>query len=102
LTPLQSVIQALTGPQAITVGTETARRLLEVGSVNPVKHWLELGILPGEQDERSGRWRIPLAAMLRLQAQQAALAEAGGEELTQEELATLSATRPGTAPWQHD
>ncbi len=52
---LEPVIQALTGPQAITVGTETARRLLGLGSVNTVKHWLELGILPGEREEHSGR-----------------------------------------------
>ena len=97
---LAPVIQALTSPEAATVGTEQARKLLGVRSVNTVKRWIALGILAGHWDERSGRWRIPLADVLRLRRRQAALAAMGGDELTPDELAVLSATAPGAFPWQ--
>ena len=77
-----------------------ARKLLGLRSVNTVKRWIELGILAGTWDERSGRWRIPLAEVLRLRGTQHALAEAGGEDVTAEELETLSAARLGAFPWQ--
>lgn len=97
---LDPIIEALSSPEASTIGTEQARKLLGVRSVNTVKRWIDLGILAGRWDERSGRWQIPLAEALRLRGTQQALAEAGGEDLTQEEIAALSDTRPGTLPWQ--
>jgi hypothetical protein len=97
---LAPVIQALTSPEEATVGTEQARKLLGVRSVNTVKRWIALGILAGRWDERSGRWQLPLADVLRLRGRQAALAAAGGDELTPDELAVLSATTPGAFPWQ--
>jgi Helix-turn-helix domain len=97
---LDPIIRALSSPEESMIGTEQARKLLGVRSVNTVKRWIELGILAGTWDEQSRRWRIPLAEVLRLRGTQQALAEAGGEDLTPEELATLSATRPGTFPWQ--
>ena len=99
-TNLDPIIKALSSSEENTIGTEQARKLLGVRSVNTVKRWLELGILAGQWDERSGRWRIPLADVLRLRGMQQALAEAGGEDLTDDELEALSATRPGTFPWQ--
>jgi hypothetical protein len=96
---LEPVIRALTDAEA-TLGTEQARKLLGVRSVNTVKRWLELGILKGSWDDRSGRWRIPLAEVLRTRDRQAALAGSGGDELTAEELAILSDARPGAYPWQ--
>ena len=69
-------------------------------SVNTVKRWIALGILAGQWDERAGRWRIPLADVLRVRRRQEALAAMGGNELTPDELAVLSATTPGTFPWQ--
>ncbi len=69
-------------------------------SVNTVKRWLELGILAGRWDERSGRWQIPLAEVLRLRGMQRSLAEAEGDDLSTEELEALSTTRSGTFPWQ--
>lgn len=97
---LQPVIQALTSDGEATIGTEQARKLLGVRSVNTVKRWVELGILQGQWDVRSKRWRIPLAEVLRVRNRHEALAGPGGEELTQEELETLSVTRPGAYPWQ--
>jgi hypothetical protein len=97
---LDPIIRALTSPEASIIGTEQARKLLGVRSINTVKRWIELGILAGTWDGRSGRWQIPLAEVLRLRGTQQALAEAGGADLIAEELETLSATRPGTFPWQ--
>lgn len=97
---LQPVIQALTSDGEATIGTEQARKLLGVRSVNTVKRWIELGLLQGQWDVRSKRWRIPLADVLRVRNRHEALAGPGGEELTQEELETLSVTRPGAYPWQ--
>jgi hypothetical protein len=102
VTALDPIIHALSGPEESTIGTEQARRLLGVRSVNTVKRWIELGILAGRWDERSGRWQIPLADALRLRGTQQALAEVGGEDLTDEELHLVSSTRSGTFPWQHD
>ena len=96
---LEPIIHALSGSEESTIGTEHARRLLGVRSVNTVKRWIELGILAGRWDERSGRWQIPLADVLRLRGTQRALADAEGEDLTEEELDLLSSTRPGTFPW---
>lgn len=97
---LAPIIKALSSPEESTIGTEQARKLLGVRSVNTVKRWIELGILAGRWDERSGRWRIPLAEALRLRGTQHALAEAGGEDLTDDEMETLANTRPGTLPWR--
>jgi hypothetical protein len=97
---LDPIIHALSGPDESTIGTEQARRLLGVRSVNTIKRWIELGLLAGRWDERSGRWQIPLADVLRLRGTQHALADAGGEDLTEEEQDLLSSTRPGTFPWQ--
>jgi hypothetical protein len=97
---LDPIIHALSGPEESTIGTEHARRLLGVRSVNTIKRWIELGILDGRWDERSGRWQIPLADVLRLRGTQRALADAEGEDLTEEELDLLSSTRPGTFPWE--
>lgn len=47
-------------------------------------------------DDRSGRWQIPLAEVLRLRGTQQALGQAGGDDLTAEDLEVLSETRPGT------
>jgi hypothetical protein len=83
---LDPIIRALSSPEESMIGTEQARKLLGVRSVNTVKRWIEVGILAGTWDERSGRWRIPLAEVLRLRGTQQALAEVGGEDLTAEEL----------------
>lgn len=99
---LDPIIHALSSPEQSIIGTEQARRLLGVRSVNTVKRWIELGILVGRWDERSGRWQIPLTDVLRLRGAQHAVADAGGEDLTTEELDLLSSTRPGTFPWQRD
>jgi hypothetical protein len=99
---LEPIIIALSSPNQPMIGSEQARKLLGVRSVNTVKRWIELGILAGEWDERSGRWRIPLADVLRLLGTQQAVAEMDGDELTEDELETLSATRPGTVPWQRN
>lgn len=96
---LAPIIKALSSPDDSTVGTEQARKLLGVRSVNTVKRWIELGILAGRWDARSGRWQIPLAEVLRLRGTQHALGEVGGDDLTAQEVETLSATRPGTFPW---
>lgn len=97
---LAPIIKALSSPEDSTIGTEQARRLLGVRSVNTVKRWIELGILAGRWDERAGRWQIPLAEVLRLRGTQQALGEAGGDDLTEQELEALSETRPGTLPWR--
>ena len=70
---LDPIIRALSSPEESMIGTEQARKLLGVRSVNTVKRWIELGILAGTWDERSGRWRIPLAEVLRLRGTQQAL-----------------------------
>jgi hypothetical protein len=97
---LDPIIRALSSPEENYVGTEQARKLLGVRSINTVKRWIELGILAGRWDERSGRWQIPLAEVLRLRAMQQSLAEAGGDDLSADELEVLSTTRLGTFPWQ--
>lgn len=97
---LEPIIKALTGEGETTIGTEQARKILGVRSVNTVKRWLELGILQGHWDERSRRWQLPLADVLRVQRRHEALAGIGGEDLTQEDLDALAATRPGSYPWQ--
>lgn len=97
---LTPIIKALSSSEESTIGTEQTRKLLGVRSVNTVKRWIELGVLAGRWDERSGRWQIPLSEVLRLRGTQQALGEAGGDDLTADELETLSATRPGTLPRQ--
>jgi len=96
---LDPIIEALSSPEESLIGTEHARKLLGVRSVNTVKRWLELGILAGQWDERSGRWQIPLSEVLRLRGLQHALEEAGGDELTTEEQGILSTTRPESLPF---
>ena|SRR5579871_1484287 len=98
---LDPIIRALSSPDESYIGTEQARKLLGVGSVNTVKRWIELGILAGQWDEHSGRWQIPLAEVLRLRGTQQALAGAECDDLSAEEAEALSETRPGTFPWQH-
>src|SRR5207247_540317 len=44
---LDPIIRALSSPEESLIGTEHARKLLGVRSVNTVKRWLELGILAG-------------------------------------------------------
>jgi len=97
---LEPVIRALTSDEASTIGTEQARKLLGVRSVNTVKRWIEIGMLAGQWDERAGRWRIPLAEVLRLRATQQSLTDVGGEDLSQDELDDLADSRRGTYPWQ--
>lgn len=97
---LGPVIKALSENGGPTIGAKQARTMLGVDSVDTIERWIDLGILAGDRDARSGRWRIPLADVLRLRDRHEALAGIGGEDLTQEELDTLSATRPGTYPWQ--
>ncbi len=57
-------------------------------------------MLAGQWDKRAGRWRIPLAEVLRLRATQQALTDVGGEDLSQDELDDLATSRPGAFPWQ--
>jgi hypothetical protein len=97
---LDPIIKALSNSEESTVGLEQARNLLGVQSVTTVQRWVELGILAGHWDERQGAWHIPLADVLRLRASQHALADAGGDDLSEEEMDTLSSTRAGTFPWQ--
>ena len=97
---LEPIISALTGAGEATLSGEQARMLLGVGSIGTITRWLELGILKGEWDAYADRWRIPLTEVLRLRATHRALGDAGGDELSQDELETLSATRPGRFPWQ--
>jgi hypothetical protein len=97
---LEPVIEALTGDGPPMIGTEQARKILGVRSVNTVKRWLELGILGGVWDERRGRWQIPLDEALRLRSVHDDLAAMGGDDMTPEELEILSSTRPGTWPWE--
>ena len=96
---LEPVIRALSEPGEAVVDAEAARRLLGLGPATVVR-WLDLGILPGSKDEATGEWAVPLAEVLRLRAEQEALAAAGGEDLTEEELDALSAARPGMLPWR--
>lgn len=81
---LAPVIRALIDAETATIGTEQARKLLGVRSVNTVKRWIELGMLPGRWDERSGRWRIPLAAILRPREHQEAPNQASALCLSQD------------------
>ncbi len=97
---LDPIIRALSSPDESVIGTEQARKLLGVRSVNTVKRWIELGILAGRWNERSGRWQIPLAEVLRLRGTQQALGEVGGDDLDAEEMEALATTRAGTFPWQ--
>lgn len=96
---LDPIIKALSEPEERTIGTEQARRLLGIKSVIAVKRWIDLRILPGRWDERSGRWQIALSDVLPLRDTQATLSDAGGEDLAEEELDLFSATRPGTYPF---
>lgn len=97
---LEPIIQTLADPGEATIGTEQARKLLGVRSVNTIKRWIELGILPGTWDTRSGRWQLPLGAVLRRRAEHDALAGIGGDDLSSEELEVLSSSRGRTFPWQ--
>jgi hypothetical protein len=94
------IINALSSAEESTVGAEQARALLGVQSATTIHAWINLGILAGSWDERLGQWQIPLADVLRLRATHRALLDAGGDDLTEEELDTLSSTRSGTFPWQ--
>lgn len=96
---LDPIIKALSSAEENTIGVEEAFKILGLRSVDTVERWVELGILAGWRDKRSGRWQIPLAEVLRLRGMHQALSEVGGEDLTEEELETLAATRPGTFPW---
>jgi len=100
-TELGPIIRSLAGDTAATIGTEQARKILGIRSVNTVKRWIELGILAGTWDERSHRWQIPLADALRLACMHDDLTAVGGQDMSEEDLETLASTRPGTLPWQH-
>ena len=100
ISALDPIIKALSNSEESTIGLEQAGKLLGIQSVATIQRWIELGILAGRWDERQGQWQIPLADVLRLHASQHALAGAGGEDLSAEELDTLSSTRAGAFPWQ--
>jgi hypothetical protein len=97
---LNPVIQALTGEEAAMIGIEQARELLGAASADEVGALLTLGILPGTREAQTGQWTIPLAAVLGFRRWREGILAIGGEDLTEEELAILSETRPGTFPWQ--
>ena len=98
-TALAPIIEALGGPEESTISIEQARQILGVRTVDTVDRWLKLGILAGRRNGRSEHWQIPLVDVLRLRGAQSALADAGGEDLTEEELYLLSSARPGSFPW---
>ncbi len=99
---LEPIIKALTGEEAVTVGTEQAQKILGVRSANTVERWIELGILKGQRDPHSKRWQIPLDDILRVRTRHETLADIGGEELSRDKLDALMAARVGTYPWQRD
>ena len=99
---LAPIIEALGGPAENTVGIEQAREILGVQSADIVERWIERGVLAGRRDERSGRWHIPLADVLRVRGTHQVLIEAGGEDLTEDELEMLTSSRLGAYPWQRD
>ncbi len=108
---LDAALQELE-PEHLVTTTEAAH-LLNVRSVNTVKIWCRMGYLHGVQ--RGGRTLIPVSEIERVHdsdqvrairasdAMHDEIADFGVEEgLTNEQLADLSASRPGRLPWKRD
>jgi hypothetical protein len=106
---LDDALRELEPPSLVT--TAEAARLLGVRSVNTIKFWCKTGYLHGIQ--RGGRTLIPIAEIERIHdsdhvravraadAMHDAIADFGVEEgLTDEQLADLASSRPGTLPWK--
>jgi hypothetical protein len=96
---LAPIIRLLAGDASAMLTVDEAARLLG-SSPAGVVYRLEPGLLPGERDQATGGWHLPLAEIVRQRAWLEALAAMPGEDLTADELADLSSTRPGSLPWQ--
>ena len=97
---LAPIVAALTAADGVLLDVEEACRIAGLPSAETVREWIRLGLLAAQSGDGPGEWRVPLAEALRARARRAALGALDGDELTAEELALLSATRPGQLPWR--
>jgi excisionase family DNA binding protein len=102
---VEHVLRYLQPDQMVT--TSEAARLLGIRSINTVKALILSQQIP--HTRVGNRMTIPLSEVLRLKASKwvpylkasdRAHEEVGGDALTQEEMDSLSAERPGTLPWK--
>lgn len=106
---LKHALEEAAGHDLLT--TTQAAAALGVKSVNTVKYWCKIGYIHGLK--RNGRTLIPLSEIERIKDDDRVRViraadrlddeteDLGGPEgLSDEELRALSASRPGTLPWQ--
>lgn len=97
---LTPIVAALTAADGVLLDVEEARRITSLPSAATVREWIRLGLLAAQPGDAPGRWHVPLVEALRVRARRAAFGALEGDELSAEELALLSATRPGSLPWR--
>jgi len=92
-------LRRLLGDEACWIGVAAAQRMLRAESPHFVERWAQMGLLRS-RTATDGHLEVLVEDVLYRRAEAEAHVAMGGRELTQDELRSMTAARPGTNPWQ--